>query len=112
MHLVFSNHLDLGYSAFVNEVVNQYLFDFFPQVTAVAKELRERGDAQLRFMTHPWLLEAFFSCPCRSRPERPRCMLKSCRLRRCPEAVRTRQRACSTPVGFVSELDELGYGGD
>jgi hypothetical protein len=90
VHLVFSNHLDIGYSSFVNTVVNQYLFTFFPQVSAVAKQLRERGEDRLVYMTHPWLLDAFFSCPCQHGDNSSVCTLDS--------PIHTPPRRCPTEV--------------
>ena len=43
VHLIFKTHLDIGYTDYSANVVNQYFTDFIPRALQTAREMRERG---------------------------------------------------------------------
>lgn len=57
LHVVFKTHLDIGYTDFSRNVLQQYFSGFIPRALAVAKELREAGgDARFVWTTGSWLI--------------------------------------------------------
>ncbi|KAK9917700.1 hypothetical protein WJX75_007317 [Coccomyxa subellipsoidea] len=70
VHLVFSNHLDIGFDGISpligtdNNVVNVYFDLYFPKAIAVDEVLRKRdGHQRLKYLTHSWLISMFLYCP-------------------------------------------------
>ncbi|XP_076436514.1 uncharacterized protein LOC143276017 [Babylonia areolata] len=69
VHLVFMNHLDVGYdgilptTGFALNVINRYFTTYYPRAVGVAELLREMGYAErLVYTTHPWLLYLYLHC--------------------------------------------------
>ncbi len=57
VHLIFKTHLDIGYTDFAANVVQQYFTDFIPRALRTARELRQRGGPeQFRWTTGSWLI--------------------------------------------------------
>ena len=64
VHLIQSNHLDVGYTADAVDVINTYFDSFFPRAIQVGKELRDSGGKErLAWMTQTYLVSLFLSCP-------------------------------------------------
>ena len=65
VHVVFMNHLDIGYTGFVNEVLNEYLHDYFARAEWLGKEINQwHNGSNYLYTTQPWLLSLFLDCPC------------------------------------------------
>ena len=75
VYIVFSNHLDVGYTDNLNgscagAVVNRYFHEHFPQAIAVAEAMRSssraanasRAGRRYRWMTQSWLVSVFRNC--------------------------------------------------
>ena len=70
VHLVFSNHLDIGFDGIDPEVgydfnvVNRYFDAYFPRALATAAHFRDRGGPE-RFVwtTHSYLVSLYLDCP-------------------------------------------------
>ncbi|CAK0792252.1 unnamed protein product, partial [Prorocentrum cordatum] len=59
-----SNHLDMGYKDMLPGLIDLYFDEYFPRAAAVGAELRKAGgQARLRWMTHPYLVSLYVSCP-------------------------------------------------
>ncbi len=57
VHVIFKTHLDIGFTDFARNVVNQYHTRFIPQALATARALRERGGPErLVWTTGSWLI--------------------------------------------------------
>ena len=64
VHLIQSNHLDVGYTDDAVNVINLYFDQYFPRAAQVGAELRARdGDERLRWMTQTYLVSLFLDCP-------------------------------------------------
>ncbi|KAA0165994.1 hypothetical protein FNF31_01608 [Cafeteria roenbergensis] len=64
VHLVVSNHVDIGYTDTASNVVNQYFHEYFISAAALGAELEAAGGpVQLRWMTQAWLVDLFLNCP-------------------------------------------------
>eukprot|EP00884_Botryococcus_braunii_P018962 jgi/Botrbrau1/574/Bobra.0010s0040.1 len=70
VHIVFSNHLDIGFDGLgtelgtVDNVLDRYVQSYFPKAIEIAQELRDRGGPeQLKYMTHSWLVSMYLDCP-------------------------------------------------
>lgn len=57
IHLIFKTHLDVGFTDYASVVVNNYFSKYIPASLRVAREMRERGQAE-RFLwtTGSWLI--------------------------------------------------------
>ena len=68
VYLVFSNHLDVGYTDNLNgscagAVVNRYFHDHFPKAAATAAAFRKEGKGRAyRWMSQSWLVSVFRHC--------------------------------------------------
>ena len=72
VHMIFMNHLDIGYTTTVNNVLNEYIHQYFQQVEKLGDEMRElEGTDRFVYLTHPWLMSLFFDCPCAPTPTDP-----------------------------------------
>ncbi len=57
VHVIFKTHLDIGFTDFARNVVEQYHTRFIPGAIATAEALRERGgDERLVWTTGSWLI--------------------------------------------------------
>ena len=70
VHVVFMNHLDVGYdgikrTGFINNVLNVYFDTYFPRAISLAAELSMNASSnrQLIYTTHPWLVYLYLHCP-------------------------------------------------
>ncbi|KAL3138964.1 hypothetical protein ABBQ32_005773 [Trebouxia sp. C0010 RCD-2024] len=70
VHVVFSNHLDLGFDGINpvpgtdDNVINKYFTEFFPQAINTSRHLLERGGPErLQWMTQSWLVSIYLDCP-------------------------------------------------
>ena len=64
VHLIMSSHLDVGYTAQPQDVINEAFTVHFPRAASVGAALRARGGHErLRWMTHTYLVSLFLDCP-------------------------------------------------
>ena len=64
VHVIFSNHLDVGYVDMALAVVNKYFDVYFARAARLAAELRAAGGAErFRWMTQSWLVALYLDCP-------------------------------------------------
>ena len=69
VHLVSSNHLDVGFAGSVPEVINFYFGNatsdgYFAEAAKTANELKSSSGAErLVFTTHSYLVSLFLDCP-------------------------------------------------
>jgi hypothetical protein len=64
VHLIQSNHLDVGYTATARDVINQYFTSYFPRAIKVGQELRRaNGTERLKWMTQTYLVTLYLNCP-------------------------------------------------
>eukprot|EP00658_Telonema_sp_P-2_P053814 TRINITY_DN424_c0_g7_i1.p1 TRINITY_DN424_c0_g7~~TRINITY_DN424_c0_g7_i1.p1 ORF type:complete len:974 (+),score=146.08 TRINITY_DN424_c0_g7_i1:115-3036(+) len=69
VHVVYMAHLDLGYTVVtVDDLIDKYLFDFFPESLETSRRLREKKSsgqpvksAQFQWTSHPWLISAILN---------------------------------------------------
>jgi len=67
VHMVFMNHLDVGYTKDINDIDNEYLHTYYTQVRNLALEMEAKPNAhgdKFVYITHPWLISLFLDCPC------------------------------------------------
>ena len=70
VHVVFMNHLDVGYdgiwpeTGFINNVLNMYFTVYFPRAISLASGINQ-WNPKLSFIytTHPWLVSLYLDCP-------------------------------------------------
>jgi hypothetical protein len=65
--IVFSNHLDIGYTLNTNgscigAVVNEYFTQHFPNAVKTSREMRNTTDRVYRWMTQSWLVDTYRHC--------------------------------------------------
>ena len=64
VHVVQSCHLDVGFADTCAGIVNRYFDKFYLDVIETAANLTQAGgDAQLTFLTHPYLISLYMDCP-------------------------------------------------
>ncbi|KAL4430828.1 hypothetical protein ABPG75_006084 [Micractinium tetrahymenae] len=64
VRVVFSSHLDVGFTNTDAEVINLWFHQHYPRAIQVAEELRKRGGPErLVFLTHSWLVALYLDCP-------------------------------------------------
>ncbi len=69
VHVVFMNHLDVGYNGipitgFINNVLNTYFQEYFPRAIRLGYEMKDTDpDHGFIYTTHPWLLDMYLNCP-------------------------------------------------
>lgn len=100
VHLVFMNHLDVGYSlsgskGFLANVLNKYFNEYFPRAVKVGFDLFILGYVE-RFIytTHPWLVSLYLDCP-------PNVVLSGIKLQ-CPDAQNRSNFVDAINLGFIS----------
>jgi len=64
VHMVFMNHLDIGYTSSINVVLNEYLHQYLPQIGILGKAFENSTVNNFKYITHPWLMSLLFECPC------------------------------------------------
>eukprot|EP00123_Amoebidium_parasiticum_P011468 comp20732_c0_seq1/m.27111 comp20732_c0_seq1/g.27111 ORF comp20732_c0_seq1/g.27111 comp20732_c0_seq1/m.27111 type:complete len:818 (-) comp20732_c0_seq1:638-3091(-) len=63
VHVVFMNHLDVGYSDLIKKVLPTYLQRFFDLSMDVSQALRDKGASEsFIYTTHPWLVYLYLHC--------------------------------------------------
>jgi hypothetical protein len=64
VHLVFMNHLDIGYTNFINPVYNEYVHTYYQRAISIAQEMRSYGGSdRYLYGTHPMLMDLLLNCP-------------------------------------------------
>lgn len=64
VHVVQSCHLDVGFADTCAGIVNRYFDKFYLSVIETSDNLTKAGgDAQLTFLTHPYLISLYMDCP-------------------------------------------------
>ncbi|KAL5021154.1 hypothetical protein ScPMuIL_000309 [Solemya velum] len=70
VHVVFMNHLDVGYSelgkdlGFINFILNKYFTEYFPRAIQISRQLALlKYEETFIYTTHPWLVSLYISCP-------------------------------------------------
>ena len=65
VHLVFMNHLDVGYARFIGDIINEYFDTYFPRAVALgsAAQTWRNGSNGFIYTTHPWLVNLYLDCP-------------------------------------------------
>lgn len=64
VHVIFMNHLDVGYASFIANVINEYFQTYFPRAMRLAAEAELlRPDESFIYTTHPWLVSFYLDCP-------------------------------------------------
>ena len=64
VHLIQSNHLDVGYTDNAVNVINQYFTEYFPRAAGIGAQLRSLGGPErLKWMTQSYLVSLFLDCP-------------------------------------------------
>ena len=64
VHIVWMNHLDVGFTNNIASVLNIYWHEYFPKAAATAKAVNKPGRPPVfKYTTHAWLLDLFFDCP-------------------------------------------------
>eukprot|EP00878_Enallax_costatus_P022037 GHUV01023361.1.p1 GENE.GHUV01023361.1~~GHUV01023361.1.p1 ORF type:complete len:573 (+),score=177.34 GHUV01023361.1:634-2352(+) len=64
VHVVFSNHLDVGFTQLDNETLNAYFHDHIPRAIWLSEWLKLSGSSDsFIWTTHPWLLSLYLDCP-------------------------------------------------
>jgi hypothetical protein len=55
---------DVGYTSFVNNIINEYFTRYFPLAIQVANGLVAGGYVEtFIYTTHPWLVSLYLDCP-------------------------------------------------
>ena len=64
VHLVQSNHLDVGFTGSILTVLNEYFDSYLTGAVATSAALKRKGgEEQLVFTTHAYVLSLFLDCP-------------------------------------------------
>ncbi|XP_011409863.1 PREDICTED: uncharacterized protein LOC105316568 [Amphimedon queenslandica] len=64
VHVVFMNHLDVGYAGFAAVIINKYFQSYFPRAIRLAEEMElYRPDESFIYTTQPWLVDLYLDCP-------------------------------------------------
>lgn len=68
VHVVFTNHLDVGYNnlpvtGFIANVVNFYFDIYIPRAISTADAMRKLGSDRFIWTTHSWLISFYVDCP-------------------------------------------------
>ena len=64
VHVVFMNHLDVGYARFIADIINEYFDTYFPRAIRLAAAAETwRMDGGFIYTTHPWLVNLYLDCP-------------------------------------------------
>ena len=56
VHLIFKTHLDIGFTDYARNVVQQYFEDFIPRAIETARLLRHEGSDKFIWTTGSWLI--------------------------------------------------------
>ena len=65
VHMIFMNHLDIGYTTTIMTVLNEYVHTYFQKVEQLGDSMRAlEGTDRFIYTTHPWLMSLLMECPC------------------------------------------------
>jgi hypothetical protein len=65
VHMIFMNHLDIGYTTTIMDVLNEYVHTYFQKVEQLGNSMRAlEGTDRFIYTTHPWLMSLLMECPC------------------------------------------------
>ncbi|XP_050394995.1 uncharacterized protein LOC126812577 [Patella vulgata] len=69
VHIIFMNHLDVGYNGisptvgFINNIFNIYYHKYFPRAVALSKAIEQlQSNVTFIYTTHPWLVSSYINC--------------------------------------------------
>ncbi len=62
VHVVFTDHLDVGWTDFAIDVINDYFHVFFPRAYETFGDLGS-DPTVFKYSTHPWIVSLFLDCP-------------------------------------------------
>lgn len=64
VHVVWMNHLDVGFTNNIASVLNIYFHEYFTKAIATAAVVNKPGQPPIfRYTSHAWLLDIFLNCP-------------------------------------------------
>eukprot|EP00756_Hemistasia_phaeocysticola_P056269 Hpha_TRINITY_DN3234_c0_g1::TRINITY_DN3234_c0_g1_i1::g.186050::m.186050 len=63
VHLIQSNHLDVGFSNLAAGVITEYFTHHIPLMISVGKKLRASDPERLRFLAQGYYINLYFNCP-------------------------------------------------
>lgn len=64
VHVIFMNHLDVGYAQLAVDIINEYFTVYFPRAIRLAEEFNYyRNDESFIYTTQPWLISLYLNCP-------------------------------------------------
>ena len=64
VHVVWMNHLDVGFTNNIASVLNIYFHEYFTKAIATAAAVNKPGEPPVfRYTSHAWLLDLFLNCP-------------------------------------------------
>jgi hypothetical protein len=64
VHIVYMNHLDVGYAGLINEILNEYFQVYYPRAINIWNGLQKGGYVEtFIYTTHPWLVAMYLDCP-------------------------------------------------
>ena len=70
IHLVFKNHVDIGYTDYAGNVVRKYFEEYFPRAVQTARTMRRRGEDELFTWTlGSWLIYEYLETAKKSKRE-------------------------------------------
>ena len=66
VHMVWMNHLDMGYTNTIASVVNIYFHEYFQRAVDTAEAVNRPGQAEMfKYTSHAFLIDLFLNCPTR-----------------------------------------------
>ena len=64
VHVVFMNHLDIGYTNFINPVYDEYIHTYYQRAINISQGMRDMGGTdRYLYGTHPMLMDLLLDCP-------------------------------------------------
>lgn len=100
VHLIFMNHLDVGYSlnllpGYLVDVLNAYFNVYFPRAILIAGQLKMLKYVEtFIYTTHPWLVSMYLDCP-------PNLVLSGRKLK-CPSASAVEDFKAAILSGYIT----------
>lgn len=63
-HLIWMNHLDVGFTNTISSVMNDYIHLYFPKAITTAAAVNTPGEPPIfKYTSHAYLLDMFLNCP-------------------------------------------------
>lgn len=95
VHIIFMNHLDVGYADLVNNILNEYFVTYFPRANALGSNLTAGGYVEtFVYTTHPWLVSMYLDCP-------PNLVLSGIKLK-CPTEKEKEDFISAVQKGYIA----------